>query len=378
MNQTITVEDIAEFGKGEYFLEVNNNVGQNWYFPYKNIRKYRSIFRPSSLAGKLAYQVMPFIKHLRYILPYLKMRRVRLKLKESITEKIKDSLQGQNFTFAIFCGSPGKHQKLTLMIRVKERIAGYCKISDNPQVVNIFRKEKDALIYLNNRNVRMLPKVLMLCKADDTSNIWMYMQSTEQEDNTTYPTINNKEIFDYILDIQEKCISTTKYRDTEYYNDMCRLKELYPLHLDSETGTILKRCIDEIEDELGKERALFTFAHGDFTPWNSFLTSKGVFAFDFEYCRMTYPFFYDVFHFYTQSCIYDRNMECKAIYKEYITLKRETLSKYIETDKCDFYYKCYLLGIIGFYLSRDNGILNKRLEECFKIWIGLINNITNG
>ncbi len=378
MSQVIAAEDIAVFGKGEYFLEVNNSVGQKWYLPYKNIRKYRSMFRPSSFAGKLAYHALPFIKHARFILPYLKMRRVRLELKESITEKIADSLHGQNFTFAIFCGSPGRHQKLTLMIRTEGRIAGYCKISDNPDVVDIFRREKDALLYLGKMNVGMVPRVMMFCRTDEVSDTWMYMQSTGQEENAVYPTINNKEIFDYIADIQKKCISTDTYHDTEYFNDICRLKGLYPSHLDSKACAILKLCIDEIETELEKGKGLFTFAHGDFTPWNCFLTSRGVFAFDFEYCRMQYPVLYDIFHFFTQSCIYDRNMNCETIYKEYRALKTKTLSRYIETEECDFYYRCYLLGIIGFYLSRDNGILNKRLEECFKIWIGLINNITNG
>ena len=41
-------------------------------------------------------------------------------------------------------------------------------------------------------------------------------------------------------------------------------------------------------------------------------------------------------------------------------------------NQIDIYFLAYLLVIIDFYLSRDHGILNKRLESCFAIWSELI------
>ena len=77
----------------------------------------------------------------------------------------------------------------------------------------------------------------------------------------------------------------------------------------------------------------------------------------------------DYFHFFTQACIYDEYMESDGIFEEYLKNREWIQSK---TGNTDFYYTCYLLNIMAFYLERDKGFLNERIESCFKIWIKLI------
>ena len=65
-------------------------------------------------------------------------------------------------------------------------------------------------------------------------------------------------------------------------------------------------------------------------------------------------------------------MTADAIFDKYVTNK-----DFIQSQICnsDFYYTCYLLTVMAFYLKRDNGFLNERIKSCFKIWIELIKKI---
>jgi thiamine kinase-like enzyme len=40
-----------------------------------------------------------------------------------------------------------------------------------------------------------------------------------------------------------------------------------------------------------------TLAHGDFTPWNTFLMGERLYVFDWEYAQPAYPLAYDAVHF---------------------------------------------------------------------------------
>ena len=110
--------------------------------------------------------------------------------------------------------------------------------------------------------------------------------------------------------------------------------------------------------------------HGDLTPWNSFITEGHFYAFDLEYFGQSYTPWCDYFHFYTQDMLYNNaNADAKQIYHQYVKLRSNELS-ILNTP--DFLYLAYLLVIADFYLNRDNGILNERIEQCFNVWSELI------
>ena len=47
----------------------------------------------------------------------------------------------------------------------------------------------------------------------------------------------------------------------------------------------------------------FAFAHGDFTPWNCWLTPQGLALYDLELAQPAAPLLYDLFHFETQQAL---------------------------------------------------------------------------
>ena len=372
------IESIIEFGTGKEFLEINNSVGQRWYLPYKKTRKFLSLFRPSSAIGKVVRFFIPIIKCNHALLSALKMKRVKLSLATDIRKRIEEAFNEKNLEFAFFCGSPGRHRKTTIMIRNSQVVLGYCKATCDKEIAELFKKEKEALSFLHKKGIKGVPTILYSNGIKELPGIWLHIQTTTYSQGKGKPNIYSRQVVEFIHDIQTRTGIVCNYEESDYSYAIASLKKNYSKHLEPELQSSVASCIKDIECFLKSENRIYNFSHGDFTPWNCLISNDGLFTFDFEYCHKSYTPYYDFFHFYTQSSIYDNFWDDEKIYEGYKRLQSNLLDKYIPIELSDIYYKCYLLGIIEFYLSRDNGILNNRIKESIKIWVSIIKRINNG
>jgi hypothetical protein len=63
----------------------------------------------------------------------------------------------------------------------------------------------------------------------------------------------------------------------------------------------LVRCIETITAQLGSAEITFTASHGDWTPWNMWLTSQGLLVWDWERFETETPQGFDLLHFRLNS-----------------------------------------------------------------------------
>jgi hypothetical protein len=362
------LEKIVSFNRGQCFWHIRNTVGQEWFFPIRNICLFLSLFQPSSIKGKVVVLLFPFLKYVPFLRSKLNTESIRLDLKKEIKDSICSVFQVQDFEYAIFCGSPGRHQKLTLMIAADNRCLGYCKISGNKDVIMIFKQEEQNLNYLKSKYVRNIPVALYCGKLKNDT--YLFAQTTDRTTQACIADYKNREVIEFIENMKMATVKNMKYEDTDYYETIRQLKELSPLFISKEEHSIFYKTIKNIEDKLSRTNYEYSAYHGDLTPWNSFIIKRQLFAFDFEYFKKTYPIYMDYFHFFTQSCIYNKFWDERQTATEYFRIKKSVLAN---LSNADFTYCCYLLSIMAFYLIRDNGFLNKRIRDCFDIWIGLLN-----
>jgi Phosphotransferase enzyme family len=59
----------------------------------------------------------------------------------------------------------------------------------------------------------------------------------------------------------------------------------------------LVQCVERITDQLGTTAVTFTASHGDWTPWNMWLTERGLLVWDWERFETTTPAGLDLLHF---------------------------------------------------------------------------------
>ena len=358
---------IFQSEKGTPFWIIYNTVGQHWIFPQSHTKRFLSLFQPSSMKGKVVSKILPYLRFMPFIASKINAQAITISLHSSIEKAICKSFGITDFEYGVFCGSPGRHQKITIMINQGKKCLGYCKVTDNPEVFAIFQKESADLLYLKTKGVSCIPEILFVNEIKDLPGVFLLVQTTKREGIVRTAAINDSYIFDFVVRMHNLTKNKMSYAESDFAQSVHVLKSYIDLFKAEEKYAIL-HAISDVEKELSN---LFYYSayHGDFTPWNCYIVDKELFVFDFEYFqRHTIPYL-DYFHFFTQSCIYNKYMEADSIFEEYLK-NRELI--HIKIDNVDFYYTCYLLNIMSFYLERDKGFLNERIESCFKIWIKLI------
>lgn len=361
---------INQNGKELKYIELNNTVGQKWLIPLKNSNTHLSLFQPSSLKGKLVVAAFNIIKHFPFILKKINARSIRLNFSSQFISFIEDLFHAKQCEIGVFCGSPGKHQKLTLLVANKDSILGYCKLSDNPELLSIFQQEADCLAYLKSKGINNIPESLFDGELPNLKGVYAFIQTTIRKGKVTSANYLNQSVFSFVTQMFDLTKKRLGYQDSDFCKSVDTLKSYISL-FDKEEQNIINRAIEEIEKTLNQS-SFYSAYHGDFTPWNSFLQGDKLFVFDFEYFqKYTMPFM-DYFHFFTQSSIYNEYLESDKIFNKYVAIK-DTIKHNIPNP--DFYYTCYLITVMAFYLNRDNGFLNDRIESCFRTWVNLMKNI---
>lgn len=364
---------IFSYTGSAHFWIIYNTVGQNWILPQKRTKRFLALFQPSSLKGKIVAILLPYLRFFPFLASRVNAKSVLVELNPSIKEAICKSFGITNFEYGVFCGSPGRHQKITIMINQGKRCLGYCKVTDNPEVFAIFQKESADLLYLKTKGVRCIPEILFVNEINDLRGMFLLVQTTKREGVIRTAAINDSCVFDFVARMYNLTRNKMSYAESDFVQSIHVLKSYIDLFKAEEQHAILY-AICEVEKELSKP-SYYSAYHGDFTPWNCYIVDKELFVFDFEYFqRYTIPYL-DYFHFFTQSCIYNKYMKADSIFEEYLNNRGFIQSK---IGYVDFYYTCYLLNVMAFYLERDNGFLNERIESCFKTWIKLIKLINYG
>jgi hypothetical protein len=82
--------------------------------------------------------------------------------------------------------------------------------------------------------------------------------------------------------------------DSDYWRDVQqRVQSLEP----SPAAQRLAQCVERLTDTLGDEAVTFTASHGDWSPWNMWLTDRGLLVWDWERFETQTPAGFDLLHF---------------------------------------------------------------------------------
>lgn len=361
--------EIFSFCGEQKYIELNNTVGQRWFIPFKHHKLFLSLFQPSSIKGKIVKGTLGIIKHFPHILNLAHAKIVPLTFSSQFCGVIDDIFQQTGCKYAIFCGSPGKHQKITLMVVNNGMALGYCKLSDKGYIKKLFEKESNNLVYLHDKSVDNVPFSLY-CGKLEFSDIYAFVQTTKRNGKIKIANRSSPALLEFIQDFNAKTALCIPFEDSDYAKSLERLRVNLAFLNNRELGESFKRGIDTIYNHRHRFNDFCAY-HGDLTAWNSFIANGKLFAFDLEYFSKSYPRLCDYFHFFTQDLLYNENANAEKIYKQYQIVK----SKFLGIENIDLLYLSYLLAVVDFYLNRDKAILNDRLHSCFCIWAELVNKL---
>lgn len=356
-------EIINQFGSQLNYLRVENNDGKVWFVPFNNVKKGLELYQPSSTKGKILRRFLPYCKFFYSFLGSVGVQFVKLDISDSFSDIIRELFPHEKLFYSIFMGTPGVDNKPTIQIYTNYKILAYCKYSSSPRIINVFRKESEMLEYLNNKGVKNVPNPLCIKESNAKC---LYLQSTRKSFGSS--TLHNIEKlhFDVLSNLYKKTGYICNYEDSDYYKMFKRFKSnlsKLPFEFDSDA---IRKAISLVDKRLSGYQT-FSFYHGDFTPWNTYLNMEGKLElFDFEYARYTYPPMLDIFHFFTQVKLYESAQTVEEIFNDFTT--------FFKSSKCDGYfddiyfsYLLYLIDIINLYIERDYVLFSEETVKLLRV-----------
>ena len=106
------------------FYRIENNDGKVWLMPVSKLRTAMNLYQPSGYKGKLLKRWFPVVHRLPLLKQNLHIETTRCSLADDLYEKLCQLFHTDRLEFAVFCGTPCVHQKLTIQLSIGSKILG--------------------------------------------------------------------------------------------------------------------------------------------------------------------------------------------------------------------------------------------------------------
>lgn len=357
---------ILNRNSGEKALSFSNADGKTWVIPQKNMRTAMHLYQPSSAKGKILKILFPYLYWLFPIQKLMHTQQLNCLLRSDIYELLCHAFGVKELEFSIFGGTPCVHQKITIQLSLGNHILGYCKISDNSEILSLFQGESHSLKTLRDRGITNIPQCLFCGVLQD--GIGIFVQSTIKTNQSQVIHRWTELHEQFLTSLHENTKQNLLFEDSDYYQTLISLKQHINWLPRNVMSDVVESAIERVLKEYNKNKVEFSAYHADFTPWNMFSESDQLFVFDFEYARLTYPPKLDRYHFFTQTAYFERHWDADMIL-EYI---ESSDGKWIDRDT----YQLYLLDIISRFTIREHGSVDKNMAALFAFWGDILYVIT--
>lgn len=345
------------------FYRLQNDNGKVWFLPSKNLKTALQLYQPSGPKGKILKNLLPFLHNFTAIRNKLNITQRSLQLDPHLLNIAKKVFNVDNFQYSLFCGTPSVHQKITIQFFKDKKILGYCKISENPDVMTLFRHEKKILDFLKRHKVGQIP-VCLYCAEE--YNKGMFFQSTNKTSKSYSPAEWTSLHSEFIEDLRNKTVKTILFEESDFFVSLQNLKDNLYL-LPEQFAYPIRNNLNKVVENFRDKPVDFSTFHADFTPWNMFVENGKLFVFDWEYAQLTYPPGLEKYHFFIQQFIYVKNLSPQML------IQRIQQEPWINKEYLTF----YILDIISRYLKRDNFILTDNNQFLLSYWISLLIHYNN-
>lgn len=348
------------------YIRISNKDGKVWLMPKRHMKTGLELYQPSSRKGMMLKRWLPRVYWLKPMIKMFGIDEIQYTLSPDVQYVIENAFHENAIEYSVFEGTPCVHQKTTIQVFKRQNIIGYCKVTHNKELYDIFKHEQKLLDWMKSKGVGQIPKCLF-CRETVDGNFVFLQTTTKTLNSLVKHELGIKQI-DFLTMLKMKTSANMLYHDTDQYHTICALLEHIDL-LDITQQSTISEAINMIDRYYGGEQHLFSAYHADFTPWNMFEDAGILFVFDFEYGRYSYMPYLDLFHFLTQTAIFERNMSARQIFDE-IMQREDFLKSYFEHPK--YAYLIYLVDVASRFVVRDKTSRTDDVDKLICIWFILM------
>lgn len=205
-----------------------------------------------------------------------------------VVEQILGELRPGMEPGAIYQGTRGPREKLTIQLAADDRVVGYVKVAEKREAARLLDREYEILRALNAGTFSSARVPGLGGYQSRVGMTWLCQLVPEGLAHDVQPKAAD------ILDFVEESSRRSRVRGGP--DDILAPNLEY--HLTEEEKSLLRRLKGVLDGHWGAEGIVTHFGHGDFTPWNVRRVSDGkLYVFDWEYGSDRLPALFDLFHF---------------------------------------------------------------------------------
>lgn len=249
-----------------------------------------------------------------------------------------DSFSLSNYSF--YMGSQGVNR--TALMQGYSATYGdlFLKIAVNANSLKSLEREKRALNKVNQFGFEYikLPEV----KPSNYPNVLV---------TTAFGNHSGRRSNDFtklhgkaMIEIVQKSIRFYRLAESPFWLE---IQNQVALVQSSKVTAKMKSLIQTLFNQIQQNESFYTsMAHGDFTPWNMFVSSQQLNVYDWELADGQYPLFYDLFHFHFQNGVMVKQHNYKQIEQVINSVcMRPSVQELVHTYQLDIslYFQMYVL-----------------------------------
>ena len=355
------LDKILDFAGGEKFYRFGNADGKYWIVPVQGMRTALNLYQPSGTKGKMVKALLPCLHMLAPVRKAIKAQTMNCRLNSELQQLLCKLFEVKKVDFAVFEGTPSASQKMTIQVSDKSRILGYCKISNEKNILELFEKEYNNLNWLNGIGIKGIPQALY---CGEINGVFLFIQSTRKNNSSKIPHRLMEQHIEFIDKMTKATSIEIPFEKSDFYNDIVYLESIID-NIRKEEMPVFEQSIRYIKEcYKGEVCSTFSFLHGDFTPWNMYLEKGELQVFDFEFAARTFPPRMDLIHFALQTWILEDKLCAEKIHPKLEIFKKQ----YGLSDTLTI---CYLTHILSFYFKLYNGIFDPN-DNGYITWCSLL------
>ena len=354
------------------FDYINNQDGSiRWIYKRQNRKPiFLNLYNNSSWKGKVFHWFFKLIYALQ-LKKYVRSGSIQVSGKSIFPEQINATFTKS--AYAIFTGTKGINRKAVISFEEEEKPSHFLKMPLTMAANELLTKEA---FYLNKLAELSLQKIIIpQGKTVDNNLIISNIKPLQ-------PLANNQLQFKHFIALTELYRSTTRVMPLKnapmwkgIQKDLAILKRTTPENnLSKHTTTQLRNGLQLLYKELGKNKTVqLSIAHGDLTPWNSYLSKEALHVYDWELAE-NLPLLYDAFHFIFQTGILIHRHPFIDIKQQIDNLEKQAIvASLLAEYNLSFreLYQWYLLRNTTYYLSRyiSQNPLHLQAHWLVAIWL---------
>ena len=289
-------------------------------------------------------------------------------------------------SFAILTNTTGNFRKSVIVLNRGKYSTHFIKLAHSPRATELVYNEVYALQILAQRRLRKVVHPFLSHTDGDHAIIISSVKSQKAQFSKDLKPIHFEGVRDIYKNFSHfRALADLPYvhKIEDYLSEISKHAESFKEQGDTDLAQKLADLLLSYrvfaKSIPSNKEVWVSLSHGDFLPWNMYVSESRMYVFDWEYMQESLPLLYDLFYFiYHTHLVYHKGKANKIQDALQQFFQHPKLKEIVDQYQIDpaLYHKLYLMIDIPYLLVRElkrsSPHSDQELEVIFDYWMDIL------